>query len=259
MRTPAVPGSLPRERRPATHPAAAAAAAARLHNVTGPQEERCRADTGLTEPARGEVRVALLDCGLLAVASLVSYALVTHLLSRVYFLSRADDLLGGLWAVLATVFTCRATYEQSMTAAMSRLAATSVSFVLCLVYLIFLPFEAWALAVLIGASAMAVTLLGRPGDVITAAITTAVVMVASAVSPQHAWQQPVLRFADTVVGVAVGVAAAWVGLRVTGPRKTQATSPRSKLRGAVPQVPLFDIEFPQVGLGELDEFLASPG
>jgi hypothetical protein len=50
-----------------------------------------------------------------------------------------------------------------------------------------------ALAVLIGASALAVTLHGRPGDVMTAAITTEVVMVSSAVSPQHAWQQPVLR------------------------------------------------------------------
>jgi uncharacterized membrane protein YccC len=170
----------------------------------------------------GRSPVALLDCGLLAVASLVSYAIVTHLLYRIYFLSRADDLIGGLWAVLATVFTCRATYEQSMTAAMSRLAATSVSFVLCLIYLIFLPFEAWALAVLIGASAVAVTLLGRPDDVITAAITTAVVMVAAAVSPQHAWQQPFLRFADTIIGVAVGLAAAWIGLRVTGPRATQS-------------------------------------
>jgi len=159
---------------------------------------------------------------LLAVASLVSYALVTHLLTRVHLLSHADDLIGGLGAVLATIFTCRATYEQSMTAAMSRLAATSVSFVLCLIYLVFLPFEAWALAVLIGASALAVTLLGRAGDVITAAITTAVVMVASAISPQHAWQQPVLRFADTLIGVAVGLAAAWVGLRVPGSRKTKA-------------------------------------
>ncbi len=34
------------------------------------------------------------------------------------------------------------------------------------------------------------------------------------VSPHDAWQQPILRFADTVIGVAVGVAAAWVGLRV---------------------------------------------
>jgi uncharacterized membrane protein YccC len=158
----------------------------------------------------------------LAVASLVSYALVTHLLTRIYFLSRADDLIGGLWAVLATVFTCRATYEQSMTAAMSRLAATSVSFVLCLIYLIFLPFEAWAMAVLIGASALAVTLLGRPGDVITTAITTAVVMVSSAISPQHAWQQPVLRFADTVIGVAIGLVAAWIGLRVAGFLKARA-------------------------------------
>lgn len=52
---------------------------------------------------------------------------------------------------------------------------------------------------------------------ITAAITTAVVMVASAVSPQHAWQQPVLRFADTIIGIAVGVAAAWIGLRINRP------------------------------------------
>jgi len=59
-----------------------------------------------------------------------------------------------------------------------------------------------------------VDLIGRPGDAVTAAITTAVVLVASAVSPQHAWQQPILRLADTVVGVA----AAWLGLRVTRPR-----------------------------------------
>jgi uncharacterized membrane protein YccC len=51
-------------------------------------------------------------------------------------------------------------------------------------------------------------MIGRPGDATTAAITTAVVLVASAVSPQHPWQQPILRLADTVIGVAVGVAAA---------------------------------------------------
>jgi NADH:ubiquinone oxidoreductase subunit 2 (subunit N) len=91
------------------------------------------------------------------------------------------------------------------------MAATSVSFVLCLVYLAFLPFHAWALAVLVGASALAVMLLGRPGDAVTAGITTAVIMVVAAVSPQHAWEQPILRLADTVVGVAVGAIAAWTG------------------------------------------------
>ena len=57
-------------------------------------------------------------------------------------------------------------------------------------------------------------LLGRLGDAVTAGITTAVIMVVAAVSPQHAWQQPILRLADTVVGVAVGVVAAWAGIQV---------------------------------------------
>ena len=88
-----------------------------------------------------------------------------------------------------------------MAAALSRMAATSVSFVLCLIYLALLPFHPWALALLVGVSALVVTLIGRPGDAVTAGITTAVVMVVAAVSPQHAWQQPILRFADTVIGV----------------------------------------------------------
>ena len=69
---------------------------------------------------------------------------------------------------------------------------------------------------LIGLSMLTVYVIGLPGHATTAAITTAVVLVASSLSPQLAWQQPILRLADTVVGVAVGVAAAWLGLRVTG-------------------------------------------
>ncbi len=172
-----------------------------------------------------EVKVAVLDCGLLAVACLSAYWLVTRGLSRVHSVSRADDLLGGLWAVIATVFVCRFSYHQSTTAAVSRVAATSVSFTLCLIYLVFLPFHAWALAVLIGVSALVVTLIGRPGDAITAGVTTAVVMVVAAVSPHDAWQQPILRFADTVVGVTVGVAAAWIGVRVIRPVSQLARQP----------------------------------
>jgi multisubunit Na+/H+ antiporter MnhB subunit len=67
--------------------------------------------------------------------------------------------------------------------------------------------------VLVGASALALILLGRPGDAVPAGITTAVVMVAAALSPQHAWQQPMLRLADTIVGTAVAIAAAWAGIR----------------------------------------------
>jgi hypothetical protein len=124
-----------------------------------------------------------------------TYELVTSALSRVYALARDDDLLGGMWAVLATIFVLRDSFGKSVAAAVSRMAATFVSFVLCLIYLAFLPFHAWALAVLVGASALAVMLLGRPCDAVTAGITTAVIMVVAAVSPQHAWQQPILRLA----------------------------------------------------------------
>jgi uncharacterized membrane protein YccC len=165
-----------------------------------------------------KARGAVVDCTLLAIACLITYLLVTRLLSRLYFVSKSDDLLGAMWAVIATIFVNRDSYQQSLAAAASRMAATSVSFIICLIYLLFLPFHSWSLALLIGASALIVTLLGRPQDAITASITTAVVLVVVAVSPHDAWQQPILRFADTVIGVAVGITAAWIDLGVIRPR-----------------------------------------
>jgi uncharacterized membrane protein YgaE (UPF0421/DUF939 family) len=161
-----------------------------------------------------QVRAEIVECVILAVACLITYELVRGVLSRVYSVSHDDDLLGGMWAVIATIFVFRDSFAKSIAAAVSRMAATSVSFVLCLIYLAFLPFHPWALALLVGASALAVMLLGRPGDAVTAGITTAVIMVVAAVSPRHAWQQPILRLADTIIGVAVGALAAWVGLQV---------------------------------------------
>jgi uncharacterized membrane protein YccC len=176
--------------------------------------------------SRGEIRDAAVDCGILAAACLVTYWLATGILAHVYLLSRADELIGGLWAVIATIFVLRDSYRHSMTAAVTRMAATAVSFVLCLIYLIFLPFNIWAMAALIGLSALAVTLIGRPGDALTAAITTAVIMGVAALNPHDAWRQPILRFADTVIGVAVGVGTAWLSLRLlrTGAR-ANARSP----------------------------------
>jgi uncharacterized membrane protein YccC len=175
--------------------------------VAQPAPERSARRNG--PPGWPQARTAVVECVLLAVACLVTYWLATHLLSRVHSVGRDDDLLGGMWAVIATIFVLRDSFAKSVAAAVSRTSATLASFVLCLIYLAFLPFHAWALALLVGASALAVTLLGRPGDAITAAITTAVIMVVAAVSPQHAWEQPILRLADTVIGVAVGALAAW--------------------------------------------------
>jgi uncharacterized membrane protein YgaE (UPF0421/DUF939 family) len=165
-------------------------------------------------PARG----ALADSAVLAVASLVTYLLATRVLSWVHSLSPADDLLGGMTAVIAAVFVNRTSYQQSLAAAVSRMAATIVSFAYCLMYLAFLPFHAWGLAVLVGLSALTATVIGRPGDAITAVIATTIVLVAAAVTPQDAWQQPILRLADTIIGIAAGVASAWLDQRVIRPR-----------------------------------------
>lgn len=88
-----------------------------------------------------------------------------------------------MWAVAATVFVYREGYQQSVSAALSRMAATSLSFILCLVYLLIFPFHALGMAALIGIGAIVLTLLGRSENIITAGITTAVVMVVACISP----------------------------------------------------------------------------
>jgi uncharacterized membrane protein YccC len=113
-----------------------------------------------------------------------------------------------MWAVVATVFVYRYRYAPSVRAALSRMAATALSFALCFIYLLFFPFHLWGMATLIGIGAVAMFLLGEPEDIITTGITTAVVMVVAALSPDHAWKQPILRMVDTIVGVAVAMVGA---------------------------------------------------
>jgi len=164
---------------------------------------------------RRRIRAAAVRSVALAISCLISYLLITHTLAHVYSLSTSDDLLGGMWAVLATVFVYRDNQKQSRAAASSRIMATSLSFALCLIYLLIFPFHPWGLAVLIGIGSLVLTLIGRPEDVVTAAITTAVVMVVAGLSPHNAWEQPLLRVADTIVGIGVGLGASWITTRLT--------------------------------------------
>jgi len=127
----------------------------------------------------------------------------------------SDDLLGAMWAVIATIFVYRDTQTESLAAAFSRIAATVVSLALCLVYLLIARSHPWALAMLIALGTILVTLAGRPGDSVTTGVTIAVVMVVAELEPRNAWEQPILRFADTVIGVFVGVATAWLVRRAT--------------------------------------------
>ena len=158
-------------------------------------------------------RHVLLHRVKLSILCVISYWLITHMLVQVFSISRDDDLLGSMWAVVATVFVYRYGYEESVGAALSRMGATTLSFVCCFIYLLLFPFHLWELAILIGVGAVAMSLLSRPDDMIATGITTAVVMVVAAVSPNHAWKQPILRLVGTIVGVAVGVVGAWISLR----------------------------------------------
>jgi uncharacterized membrane protein YgaE (UPF0421/DUF939 family) len=145
----------------------------------------------------------------MAIACLISYSIITHVLSP--FVATPDALLGGMWATVATVFVFRETRVDSLSAGIARLTATCVSFALCLAYLVIFPFHPVGLAALVGLGTVIMMCLGRRDDIVTTGITTIVVMVVAAMSPQDAWHQPLLRLADTVVGIAVGVACKWVG------------------------------------------------
>src|SRR5882724_5405442 len=145
----------------------------------------------------------------MAITCLIAYWIITHILSR--FVEGPSDFLGGMWAVAAAVFVFRETRARSLSAGFARLIATCVSFALCLLYLLLFPFTPVGMAILIGIGTVAMALLGRRDDIVTTGITTAVVMVVAAMSPENAWQQPLLRLVDTMIGIAVGVVCKWVG------------------------------------------------
>jgi uncharacterized membrane protein YccC len=146
----------------------------------------------------------------LALACLASYSLVRYASAHIHSLSRADDLVGGLWAVIATAFVFRPTEGKSVSAANTRAAATGFSFALCFAYLLFLPFHGWGLAVVIAVGTLVLTSLGKTDDVGVGAITTAVVMVMAGIAPRHAWQLPIIGAVGTAVGISIGLAASWL-------------------------------------------------
>ena len=144
----------------------------------------------------------------LAITTFITYALttsVTPLLTQ-----RPAQPVGILWAVISAVFVFRDTREHSLSAGISRLFATCVSFALCLVYLLLFRSNPLGMAILIAIGTLLMTLMGRRDEIGLLAITTAVVLIVAAENQQTAWQQPFLRLADTVAGVTVGIACKWI-------------------------------------------------
>jgi uncharacterized membrane protein YgaE (UPF0421/DUF939 family) len=171
--------------------------------------DQSHGDTTVT--TRQTISAALFALSM-AIASTIAYAIITHVLAP--FVDKSDDLLGGMWAVIATVFVFRDTRVHSFSAGVARLVATTLSMGLCLLYLLIFPFSGLGMAAVIGLGTFVIMLLGWPDDIITTGITTAVVLVVARISPENAWHQPLLRFADTLVGIAVGVSCRWIAAYV---------------------------------------------
>jgi uncharacterized membrane protein YccC len=150
----------------------------------------------------------LIYAFVMAIACVVSYLLTTELLGG--FIDHSDTLLGGMWAAVATLFVFRETREGSLSAGISRMAATFVSFILCFIYIVLLPVNAAGIGLVIGIGTVVMMLLGRHEDIVTTGITTTVVLGVAAIDPKHALVQPPLRLLDTIVGISVGMLAKWV-------------------------------------------------
>ena len=165
------------------------------------------------DKSAGRSRVTSWDAAFaagVAAACLLSYEVITILMADV--VSRGNDFLGGMWTVVATVFVFRNAGAGGRADGLARFVATCVSILLCFLYLLVFPFTAIGMAALIGLGVLILAFVGQRDDIVTTGITTAVVMVVAGLSPEHAWQQPLLRLLDTVVGVAIGIICKWMVL-----------------------------------------------
>jgi hypothetical protein len=145
----------------------------------------------------------------LTVACLITYGVMAFALPR--SIGWPTTPVGVLWAVISTVFVYKDTRADTLSAAISRLTTTFISFVLCLAYLWLLPATTIGMAALIAIGVLLMISIGRGDETNLTAITIAVIMIVAASNPQEAQLQPLLRLSDTIIGVTVGVACKWLG------------------------------------------------
>jgi len=90
--------------------------------VSSGKVRRLKLEDRYTLPApspQARVRAAAADSILLATACLISYWLTARPLSLVYSVSTDNDALGGMRAVIATVFPFRDSHAKNLAAAVS--------------------------------------------------------------------------------------------------------------------------------------------
>ena len=71
----------------------------------------------------------------------------------------------------------------------------------------YFPFNVFGVVALIWIGTVILCLIGHSEAIVTTAIPSAVVFVVAGISPGGAWVQPILRLADTAVGIVVGLLA----------------------------------------------------
>jgi hypothetical protein len=137
------------------------------------------------------------------------FVLTTTVLGRLVAEPSETRSVGAIWAVVATIYVFHESAADRRRALVSRFAATALSFVLCEIYVLLLPFAVWGLAIAVAVGGVVVTLLGRPEDAGLTAITTTVVLgVVSAAPHEQVWAQPLLRLVDTAFGALIGFGVA---------------------------------------------------
>ena len=70
----------------------------------------------------------------------------------------SNEMLGSMWAVIATIFVLKESHTASLNAGLVRIAATLSSVAVCFVYFLFLPFHPLGMVLLIGAGYLSPTL-----------------------------------------------------------------------------------------------------
>lgn len=145
----------------------------------------------------------------LAVTSGAVFLLMTQVIGPLLSESGESAEIGAMWAVISTIFVFHMSFNDRLQGAKTRLAATAMSLVVCLVYLLLFPVTALGIGVVIGVSSLLAVVIRQPQDAALTAITSTVVLiVADLGQPDTRWLQPLLRLLDTAVGIAIGLAAA---------------------------------------------------
>jgi uncharacterized membrane protein YccC len=151
---------------------------------------------------REEVRIAVLSAAVSTLAYLGGsrFTAIFH---------GASAVVGGLWSMISAVVVLQATRRATLTSAGLRILGTLIGAVISGLYLSVFPYSLIGMTVCIGLTVLLGQATDTPDHARLAAITVAVIMVTSSVSPTLSpLVNASLRFAESCIGAGITVLAA---------------------------------------------------